>query len=79
MGNSCQRTRLLYSQLLQPRIYIRSLQARIDSMAVEMTSLREQLEVFKLRPEKAEAERDADRKILISRDGTPDKAASERR
>jgi hypothetical protein len=39
-------------------------QARIDSMAVEMTSLREQLEAFKLRAEKAEAERDADRKTL---------------
>jgi hypothetical protein len=33
-------------------------------MAVEMTSLREQLEAFKLRAEKAEAERDADRKTL---------------
>ncbi|KAH6628237.1 hypothetical protein F5144DRAFT_493738 [Chaetomium tenue] len=39
-------------------------QARIDSMAMEMTSLKEQLEAFKLRAEKAEAERDADRKTL---------------
>jgi hypothetical protein len=39
-------------------------QARIDSMALEMTSLREQLEAFRLRAEKAEAERDADRKTL---------------
>jgi hypothetical protein len=39
-------------------------QARIDSMALEMNSLREQLEAFRLRAEKAEAERDADRKTL---------------
>ncbi|KAK4102862.1 hypothetical protein N658DRAFT_514967 [Parathielavia hyrcaniae] len=39
-------------------------QARIDSMASEMNSLREQLEAFRLRAEKAEAERDADRKTL---------------
>ncbi|EAQ89551.1 hypothetical protein CHGG_06170 [Chaetomium globosum CBS 148.51] len=39
-------------------------QARIESMAMEMTSLKEQLEAFKLRAEKAEAERDADRKTL---------------
>jgi hypothetical protein len=39
-------------------------QAKIDSMAVEMTGLREQLEAFRLRAEKAEAERDADRKTL---------------
>ncbi|KAK4125198.1 hypothetical protein N657DRAFT_570907 [Parathielavia appendiculata] len=39
-------------------------QAQIDSMAVEMNSLREQVEAFKLRAEKAEAERDADRKTL---------------
>jgi hypothetical protein len=39
-------------------------QARIDSMALEMNTLREQLEAFRLRAEKAEAERDADRKTL---------------
>jgi hypothetical protein len=39
-------------------------QARIDSMALEMSSLREQLEAFRLRAEKAESERDADRKTL---------------
>ncbi|AEO54596.1 hypothetical protein MYCTH_2297312 [Thermothelomyces thermophilus ATCC 42464] len=39
-------------------------QAKIDSMALEMNSLREQLEAFRLRAEKAEAERDADRKTL---------------
>jgi hypothetical protein len=39
-------------------------QARIDSMASEMNGLREQLEAFRLRAEKAEAERDADRKTL---------------
>ncbi len=39
-------------------------QARIDSMAVEMNSLRDQLEAFRLRAEKAETERDADRKTL---------------
>src|SRR5689334_207390 len=39
-------------------------QARIDSMASEMNSLREQLETWRLRAEKAEAERDADRKTL---------------
>ncbi|KAL2198417.1 hypothetical protein P885DRAFT_33083 [Corynascus similis CBS 632.67] len=39
-------------------------QAKIDSMALEMFNLREQLEAFRLRAEKAEAERDADRKTL---------------
>ncbi|KAK1758684.1 vacuolar protein sorting-associated protein 64 [Echria macrotheca] len=39
-------------------------QARIDTMASEMTGLREQLEAFRMRAEKAEAERDADRKTL---------------
>ncbi|KAK3330658.1 hypothetical protein B0H66DRAFT_71182 [Apodospora peruviana] len=39
-------------------------QARIDSMASEMTGLREQLEAFRIRAEKAESERDADRKTL---------------
>ncbi|KAK3336093.1 hypothetical protein B0T19DRAFT_27959 [Cercophora scortea] len=39
-------------------------QARIDSMNVEMTGLREQLEAFRQRAEKAELERDADRKTL---------------
>ncbi|KAL2150208.1 hypothetical protein VTH82DRAFT_7884 [Thermothelomyces myriococcoides] len=39
-------------------------QAKIDAMALEMNSLREQLEAFRLRAEKAEAERDADRKTL---------------
>ena len=39
-------------------------QARIDSMAVEVNSMRDQLEAFRLRAEKAEAERDADRKSL---------------
>ena len=33
-------------------------------MALEMNTLREQLEAFRLRAEKAEAERDADRKTL---------------
>jgi hypothetical protein len=39
-------------------------QARIDSMALEMNAMREQLEAFRLRAEKAETERDADRKTL---------------
>lgn len=39
-------------------------QARIETMALEMNSLREQLEEFRLRAEKAETERDADRKTL---------------
>jgi hypothetical protein len=39
-------------------------QARIDSMALEMSNLRKELEKFRLRAEKAEAERDADRKTL---------------
>ncbi len=39
-------------------------QARLDSMAQEMHTMREQLEAFRLRAEKAEAERDADRKTL---------------
>jgi hypothetical protein len=39
-------------------------QARIDAMALEMQGLREQLEAFRLRAERAEAERDADRKTL---------------
>ncbi|KXX76658.1 Vacuolar protein sorting-associated protein 64 [Madurella mycetomatis] len=39
-------------------------QARIDSMASEMNSLREQLEAFRMRAEKAESERDADRTTL---------------
>lgn len=41
-----------------------ALQARIDSMASEMDGLRGQLEAYRLRAEKAEAERDADRKTL---------------
>lgn len=41
-------------------------QARIDMMATEMMGLREQLEAFRLRAEKAEAERDADRQTLAS-------------
>jgi len=39
-------------------------QARIDSMAQEMSNLKHQLEAFRLRAEKAESERDADRKTL---------------
>lgn len=39
-------------------------QARIDAMASEMVGLKEQLEAFRLRAEKAEAERDADRQTL---------------
>ena len=39
-------------------------QSRIDSMVSEMVGLREQLEAFRQRAEKAEAERDADRKTL---------------
>ncbi|KAK3996400.1 vacuolar protein sorting-associated protein 64 [Cladorrhinum sp. PSN332] len=39
-------------------------QARIESMAQEMNNLRQQLEAFRLRAEKAETERDADRKTL---------------
>jgi hypothetical protein len=39
-------------------------QARIDSMALEMNAMREQLEAFRLRAEQAETERDADRKTL---------------
>ncbi|KAM7220615.1 vacuolar protein sorting-associated protein 64 [Rhypophila decipiens] len=41
-------------------------QAKIDSMASEMMGLREQLEAFRQRAEKAEAERDADRQTLAS-------------
>ncbi|KAL2258557.1 hypothetical protein VTK26DRAFT_8088 [Humicola hyalothermophila] len=61
-------------------------QARIDSMASEMNSLREQLEAFRLRAEKAEAERDADRKTLAEmvlqirqRDEEERKRAAERK
>jgi hypothetical protein len=39
-------------------------QSRIDSMVTEMIGLREQLEAFRQRAEKAEAERDEDRKTL---------------
>lgn len=39
-------------------------QSRIDSMVSEMVGLREQLEAFRERAEKAEAERDEDRKTL---------------
>lgn len=39
-------------------------QARIDTMASEMLGMREQLEAFRLRAEKAEAERDVDRNTL---------------
>jgi len=39
-------------------------QARIDLMTTEMMGLREQLDAFRQRAEKAEAERDADRKTL---------------
>lgn len=39
-------------------------QSRIDSMVNEMVGLREQLEAFRQRAEKAEAERDEDRKTL---------------
>lgn len=39
-------------------------QARIDTMTSEMLGLREQLEAFRQRAEKAEAERDVDRKTL---------------
>jgi len=39
-------------------------QSRIDSMVSEMVGLREQLEAFRQRAEKAETERDADRKTL---------------
>jgi len=43
---------------------IAAFQARIDAMTAEMNSLREQLDAFRLRAERAEAERDADRKTL---------------
>jgi hypothetical protein len=39
-------------------------QSRIDSMVTEMMGLREQLEMFRTRAERAEAERDEDRKTL---------------
>ncbi|KAL2268853.1 hypothetical protein VTJ83DRAFT_3699 [Remersonia thermophila] len=39
-------------------------QARIEAMALEMSTLRKELESFRLRAERAEAERDADRKTL---------------
>jgi hypothetical protein len=39
-------------------------QSRIDAMFVEMQGMREQLEAYRQRAEKAEAERDADRKTL---------------
>ncbi|KAK4168781.1 vacuolar protein sorting-associated protein 64 [Cladorrhinum sp. PSN259] len=39
-------------------------QSRIDSVTQEMNNLRQQLEAFRLRAEKAEAERDSDRKTL---------------
>lgn len=61
-------------------------QARIDSMASEMKSLREQLEAFRRRAEIAEAERDADRKTLAEmvlqirrRDEEEKRRAAERR
>ena len=41
-------------------------QAKIDMMASEMMGLRDQLEAFRQRTEKAEAERDADRQTLAS-------------
>ncbi|KAK5656372.1 hypothetical protein OQA88_4752 [Cercophora sp. LCS_1] len=61
-------------------------QARIDSMTLEMSGLREQLEAFRLRAEKAEADRDADRKTLAEmveqirqRDEEEAKRAAERK
>lgn len=61
-------------------------QARIDSMASEMNCLREQLEAFRLRAEKAETERDADRRTLAEmvlqirqRDEEEAKRAAERK
>lgn len=61
-------------------------QSRIDSMVSEMVGLREQLEAFRQRAEKAEAERDADRKTLAEmvmqirkRDEEDKQRASERK
>lgn len=60
-------------------------QARIDTMNTEMMSLREQLEAFRQRAEKAELERDADRKTLaemvqqIRQRDEDDKLAAERK
>ncbi|KAK0632193.1 hypothetical protein B0T14DRAFT_420306 [Immersiella caudata] len=61
-------------------------QTRIDTMASEMVGLREQLEAFRQRAEKAEAERDADRKTLAEmvqeirqRDEEVKRAAAERK
>ena len=60
-------------------------QARIDTMNTEMMSLREQLEAFRQRAEKAELERDADRKTLaemvqqIRQRDENDKLAAERK
>ncbi|KAK0628237.1 hypothetical protein B0T17DRAFT_488448 [Bombardia bombarda] len=60
-------------------------QARIDSMASEMMGLRDQLDAFKQRAEKAESERDADRTTLaemvskIRQRDEEEKQAAERR
>ncbi|KAB5547277.1 hypothetical protein GE09DRAFT_1224290 [Coniochaeta sp. 2T2.1] len=61
-------------------------QSRIDSMVSEMVGLREQLEAFRHRAEKAEAERDEDRKTLAEmvmqirrRDEEDQKRAAERK
>lgn len=61
-------------------------QSRIDSMVTEMMGLREQLELFRTRAEKAETERDEDRKTLAEmvaqirrRDEEEQQRAAERR
>ncbi|KAK3372368.1 hypothetical protein B0H63DRAFT_293031 [Podospora didyma] len=61
-------------------------QSRIDEMALEMSGLREQLDAFRQRAEKAEAERDVDRQTLAEmvlqirqRDEEEKRAAAERR
>jgi hypothetical protein len=61
-------------------------QARLETMASEMNGLREQLEAFRLRAEKAESERDADRKTLAEmvlqirqRDEEENRRAAERK
>lgn len=60
-------------------------QERIENMKSEMTGLREQLEAFRQRAEKAEAERDVDRKTLaemvqqIRQRDEAEKRAAERR
>lgn len=74
------------SQPDKAEVLTAAFQARIDAMTSEMHGLREQLEAFRLRAEKAESERDADRKTLAEmvlqirrRDEEEQKREAERR